>query len=63
MGCNCGKQRVIDPSQAATMANTNVPVAQYTVMTPDGASKSFDRYIDAAIYRRQTNGQLTTTNA
>lgn len=61
MGCNCGQQRVVSPGQAATFGSA--PVAMYIVVTPDGQRREFDRYIDAAIYRRQTNGQLTTTNA
>ena len=38
---------------------TGIPPS-YTVTTPDGESKTFDRYIDAVVYKRTTNGTLTT---
>lgn len=63
MACgSCGKARqVISPGAAQALAN--VPAAKYTVTTPDGKSETFERYIDAAVFRRQTNGNLTTTTA
>jgi hypothetical protein len=58
MACgSCGKARqVIGAGQAQQI----VSEAKYTVRAPDGSSKTFDTYIDAATYRRQVNGQLTT---
>ena len=63
MGCNCGKQRVISPEQAAAGIRPDTPVAKFTVTAPDGKTQDFDRYIDAAIHRRQVNGSITTTSA
>lgn len=33
---------------------------RYTVEAPDGTVETFDRYIDAAVKRRQVNGRITT---
>ena len=59
----CGQQRqVMDQGAAAALA-AGKPVAKYIVTTPDGGREEFDRYIDAVVYRRSTNGTLTTTTA
>jgi hypothetical protein len=62
VACGCGKRIPIagDPNheQVQTMATGVQP--SYTVTTPDGGSRTFDRYIDAVIYKRTSNGTLTT---
>lgn len=61
MACgSCGQSRktlVKGSGQATGDASSG---AKYTVQSPDGTSTTFDRYIDAAVHRRQVNGTLTT---
>lgn len=61
MACgSCGQSRktlVKGPNQGTAEVSSG---AKYTVQAPDGTSTTFDRYIDAAVYRRQVNGTLTT---
>lgn len=64
MACSsCGQKRaVVTEAQAqAVVAQQFVPV--YVVTTPDGEQKEFLEYIEAATYRVQTNGTMTTTTA
>ena len=60
MACgSCGKRKQT-VSQQQARAITGQSAAKYTVRAPDGTSQTFDRYIDAAVHRRQVNGTLTT---
>jgi hypothetical protein len=64
MACGtCGQRReVVDQSTAASIA-AGKPRAKYVVTTPTGDVEEFDRYIDAVVFRRTSNGTLTTTTA
>jgi hypothetical protein len=64
MACGtCGQRRQVVDQNTATAIAAGKPVAKYTVTTPDGKVEEFDRYIDAVVYRRTSNGTLTTTTA
>lgn len=62
MACgSCGQaraQRAMTHEEAQAMMTGQAP--RYTVQAPDGTSQTFDRYIDAAVHRRQVNGVITT---
>jgi hypothetical protein len=62
LACGCGKRVPIvgDPDHEQVQAMVTGIPPSYTVTTPDGESKTFDRYIDAVVYKRTTNGTLTT---
>lgn len=64
MACGTCDQRreVVDQSAAAAIA-AGKPRAKYVVTTPNGDTETFDRYIDAVVFRRSSNGTLTTTTA
>lgn len=59
------RQRRREQEQAALSsgAHASRPRAVYVVTTPEGDRQEFSRYEDAAVYRRQTRGTLTTTTA
>lgn len=59
MACgSCGQRRAAQQQQASAPSGKK---ASYTVIHPDGSTKSFDDYLEATTHRRQTNGTLTTT--
>jgi hypothetical protein len=64
MGCtSCGKARqTVSPDVAAAIASGRHTPPQFTVISPDGSRTTFDRYIDAVVFKRQVNGTLTTHN-
>lgn len=62
MPCGCSGGRTgIRPPVEAVAAGDGSSGARYTVQAPDSADdRSFDSYVEAAVYRRQVNGTLTT---
>lgn len=65
MACSsCGQRRATiteAQAQAVIAAGRTVPV--YVVTTPAGEVREFLEYIEAATFRVQTDGVMTTTNA
>lgn len=61
MPCGCqGNKAVVSGPTLPSIAGEASSGARYTVLAPDGSTETFDRYIDAAVHRRQVNGTLTT---
>lgn len=65
MACSsCGQKRaVVTEAQAQAVASGGYAAPVYVVVSPDGSRTEFSEYIDAAVYRVQVNGTLTTTTS
>lgn len=59
-GCSGGRTGIRPPVEAVSAGDASSG-ARYTVLAPDpDENQTFDSYIEAAVYRRQVNGTLTT---
>lgn len=63
MACGSCAERARMRAEAAANAVQGVDTGvrpKYTVISPDGSRTTFDEYIDAATFKREVNGTLTT---
>lgn len=70
MACGSCAERARARQEAAAAASGTAKTSQatYTVIAPDGTTKSFDygtyganAYLEAQVHRRKVNGTLTTS--
>lgn len=59
-GCSGGRTQIESGPAVPVVAGDPDSGARYSVLAPDGTTTDFDRYLDAAVYRQQVNGTLTT---